>query len=148
MKLTVSSQLNMFSPNGHGAFGLLKNTHKTVHLLWGQMATYRGGKEMLRKPLRNPPPPPLPPPHPATALTFLCAQRNHPKPSSENMQGQLICVRLCDPMGCSTPGFPVHHQFPEFTQTPRVGDAIQPSHPLSSLSPPAFNLSQHKGLFK
>ena len=57
---------------------------------------------------------------------------------------------LCNPMGCSTPGLPVHHQLPEFTQTHvhRVGDAIQPSHPLLSPSPPAFNLSQHKGLFK
>ena len=51
---------------------------------------------------------------------------------------------------CSTPGFPVHHQLLEFTQIPVcwVGDAIQPSHPLSSPSPPAFNLSQHQGLFK
>ena len=59
-------------------------------------------------------------------------------------------VRLCDPMDCSTPGFPVHHQLPEPTQTHvhRVGDAIQPSHPLSSPSPPTFNLSQHQGLFK
>ena len=56
---------------------------------------------------------------------------------------------LGDPMDCSTPGFPVHHQLPEFTQTyvHWVGDAIQPSHPLSSPSPPAFNLSQHQGLF-
>ena len=56
----------------------------------------------------------------------------------------------CDPMDCSTPGFPVHHQLPELTQTHvhRVGDAIQPSHPLSSPSPPTFNLSQHQGLFK
>ena len=54
------------------------------------------------------------------------------------------------PMGCSTPGLPVHHQLPEFTQTHVhwVGDAVQPSHPLSSPSPPAFNLSQHQGLFK
>ena len=53
-------------------------------------------------------------------------------------------------MDCRTPGFPVHHQLPEFTQTHvhRSGDAIQPSHPLSSPSPPALNLSQHKGLFK
>ena len=53
-------------------------------------------------------------------------------------------------MTCSTPGFPVHHQLPEFTQTHvhRVGDAIQPFHPLSSPSLPAFNLSQHQGLFK
>ena len=52
---------------------------------------------------------------------------------------------LFNPMDCSTPGFPVHHQLPEFTQTHAhcVGDAIQPSHPLSSPSPPAFNLSQH-----
>ena len=62
----------------------------------------------------------------------------------------LSCVRLCKLMDRSTPGFPVHHQFPEPTQNyvHRVGDAIQPYHPLSSLSPPAFNLSQHQGLFK
>ena len=60
------------------------------------------------------------------------------------------CLTLCDPMNCSTPGFPVHHQLLEFTQTQVhwVGDAIQPSHPLLSPSPPAFNLSQHQGLFK
>ena len=56
------------------------------------------------------------------------------------------CLNLCDPMGCSTPALPVHHQLPRFTQTHvhQVGDAIQPSHPLSSLSPPAFNLSKHQ----
>ena len=55
---------------------------------------------------------------------------------------------LCNPMDCSTPGFPVHHQLPELAQTHvyQVGDAIQPSHPLSSPSPSAFNLSQHQGL--
>ena len=59
-------------------------------------------------------------------------------------------VRLCDPMDCSTPGFPVHHQLLELAQTHvhRVGDAIQPSHPLLSPSPPALNLSQHQGLFQ
>ena len=59
------------------------------------------------------------------------------------------CPTLCDPVDCSTPGFPVHQQLQEFTQTHvhRVGDAIQPSHPLLSPSPPAFNLSQHQGLF-
>ena len=59
-------------------------------------------------------------------------------------------VRLCDPMNCSMPGLPVHHQLPEFTQTHahRVGDAIQPSHPLSSSSPPAPNPSQRQGLFQ
>ena len=60
------------------------------------------------------------------------------------------CPALCDPMNCSTPGLPVHHQLPEFTQTHvhRVGDAIQPSHPLSSPSPPAPNPSQHQSLFQ
>ena len=55
------------------------------------------------------------------------------------------CPTLCDPMNRSTPGLPVHHQLPEFTQTHvhRVSDAIQPSHPLSSSSPPAPNPSQH-----
>ena len=58
-------------------------------------------------------------------------------------------VSLCDPMDCSMPGLPVHHQLPEFTQTHVhwVSDAIQPSHHLSSPSPPTFNLSQHQGLF-
>ena len=61
-----------------------------------------------------------------------------------------LCPTLCDPVDCSTPGLPVHHQLLEFTQTHVhwVGDAIQPSHPLSSPSPPAFNLSKHQGLFK
>ena len=56
------------------------------------------------------------------------------------------CPTRCDPMNCSTPGLPVHHQLPEFTQihVHRVSDAIQPSHPLSSPSPPAPNPSQHQ----
>ena len=60
------------------------------------------------------------------------------------------CLTLCDPMDCNTPDFTVNDQLPEFTQTHVhwVGDAIQPSHPLSSPSPPAFNLSQHQGLFQ
>ena len=60
------------------------------------------------------------------------------------------CLTLCHAMNRSTPGLPVHHHLPEFTQTHvhRVGDAIQPSHPLLSPSPPALNLSQHQGLFK
>ena len=60
------------------------------------------------------------------------------------------CPTLCDPMNCSTPGFPVHHQLPESTQTHahQVGDAIQPSHPLSSPSPPAPNPYQHQSLFQ
>ena len=60
------------------------------------------------------------------------------------------CLTLCHPMNRSTPGLPVHHQLPEFTQTHihRVSDAIQPSHPLSSPSPPAPNPSQHQSLFQ
>jgi len=60
------------------------------------------------------------------------------------------CPTLCHPMDCGMPGFPVHHQLPEPTQTHvhRVDDAIQPSHPLSSTSPPAFSLSQHQGLIQ
>ena len=60
------------------------------------------------------------------------------------------CPTPFSPMNHSTPGLPVHHQLPEFTQTHahRVGDAIQPSHPLSSPSPPALIPSQHQGLFK
>ena len=60
------------------------------------------------------------------------------------------CPPLCDPMNHSTPGLPVQHQLPEFTQTHvhRVSDAIQPSHPLASPSPPAPNPSQHQSLFQ
>ena len=61
-----------------------------------------------------------------------------------------LCPTICDPMVCSTPVFPVHHQLPELAQTHvhQVSDTIQPSHPLSSRSPPAFNLSQHQGLYQ
>ena len=60
------------------------------------------------------------------------------------------CLTVCDPMNCSMPGLPVHHKLPEFIQTHahRVGDDIQPSHPLSSPSPPAPNPSQQQGLFQ
>ena len=60
------------------------------------------------------------------------------------------CLTLCNPMDCSMPGLPVHHQLSEPAQTHvhQVSDAIQPSHPLSSASPPALNLSQHQGLFQ
>ena len=60
------------------------------------------------------------------------------------------CPTLCDPMDCSMPGFPIHQQLPERTQTHVhcISDAIQPSHPLLSSSPFAFNLSQYQGLFQ
>ena len=61
-----------------------------------------------------------------------------------------LCPVLCNPLDCSMPGFPVHHRLLALAQTHahRVSDAIQPSHPLSSPSPPAFNLSQHQSLFQ
>ena len=61
-----------------------------------------------------------------------------------------LCLILCDPMNCSTPDFPFHHQLPELAQTHvhQVDDAIQPSNPLSSPFPPAFNLYQHRDLFQ
>ena len=67
--------------------------------------------------------------------------------SSFQFSHSVVCPTLCDPINHSTPGLPVHHQLPEFTQTHvhRVSDAIQPSHPLSSPSPPAPNPSQHQG---
>ena len=75
--------------------------------------------------------------------------RNKPDSVSFSSVAQ-SCLTLCDPKDCSTPGLPVHHQLPEFTPTPvhGVGDAFQPSHPVSSPFPPAFTLSQHQGLFQ
>ena len=72
------------------------------------------------------------------------------EPSDQIRSVAQSCPTLCDPMNPSTSGLPVHHQLPEFTQTHvhRVSDAIQPSHPLSSPSPPAPNPSQHQGLFQ
>ena len=74
----------------------------------------------------------------------------HPKGNQFSSDRWLSHVWLCDPMNHNTPGLPVHHHLPESTQTHVhwVGDAIQPSHPLSSPSPPALILSQHQGLFK
>ena len=70
--------------------------------------------------------------------------------SSDRVKVAQLCPTPCDPVDCSIPGLPVHRQLPESTQTHvhQVGDAIQPSHPLSSPSPPALNLSQHQGLFQ
>ena len=69
--------------------------------------------------------------------------------ASQSTSVTQLCLTPCDPRDCSTPGLPVHHQLLEVTQNHvhYVGDAIQPSHPLSSSSPPALNLSQHQGLF-
>ena len=73
-----------------------------------------------------------------------------PKSPQFSSVQSLSHVRLCDSMNRSTSGLPVHHQLPEFTQihVHRVSDAIQPSHPLLSPSPPALNPSQHQSLFQ
>ena len=78
---------------------------------------------------------------------------NHLKNTQNHHQFSSVtqsCPTLCDPMDWSIPGFSVHHQIPEMTQIHVYwdSDAIQPSHPLSSPSPPALNLSKHQGLFK
>ena len=77
------------------------------------------------------------------------AMRNEPFIGQFSSAAQ-SCLTFCNPMDCVTPGLPVHHQLSELTQTYvyRVGDAIQSSHPLSSPSPSAFNLSQNLGLFQ
>ena len=82
-----------------------------------------------------------------SVLEYIIAELNTSVQFSSVAQS---CPTLCDPMNRSTPGLPVHHQLPEFTQTHvhRVGDAIQPSHPLSSPSPPALNPSQYQGVFQ
>ena len=92
-------------------------------------------------------------PLPNLLLDCLC-QHQHPYGKilmfSQFSSVAQSCPSLCDPMNHSMPGLPVHHQLPEFTQTHVhwVGDAIQPSHPLLSPSPPAPNPSQHQGLFQ
>ena len=88
---------------------------------------------------------------PLSGCNFYRWQATNPLPTvvQFNSVAQL-CLTLCNPTDCSTPGLPVHHQFLEPTKTHVrwVGDAIQQSHPLSSPSPPACNLSQHQGLFQ
>ena len=79
----------------------------------------------------------------------LWGRKSRTRLSNETTQFSSVtqsCPTLCDPMNCGTPGLPVHHQLPEFTQTHvhRVSNAIQPSHPRSSPSPPAPNPSQHQ----
>ena len=89
---------------------------------------------------------PVSPGAPALQADFLQEAKLHTQFSSVTQS----CPTLCDPMNHSTPGLPAHHQLLEFTQTHvhQVGDAIQPSHPLSSPSPPAPNPSQHQSLFQ
>ena len=83
------------------------------------------------------------------SLWFVCMNFKSNEPEHLFSSAAQSCPTLCDLMDCSMPGLPVRHQLLELTQTHihGVGDAIQPSHPLSSPFPPAFNLSQHQGLF-
>ena len=83
-------------------------------------------------------------------VLYRLSHQGSPKVAIQFSSVAQLCPTVCDPMNCSTPGLPVHHQLPEFTQTHVhwVGDAIQPSHPLPSPSPPAPNPSQHQGLFQ
>ena len=78
------------------------------------------------------------------------AKNNTRKGPQYHLSSVQSCPTLSDPKNCSTPGLPIHHHLPKLAQTHVhwVGDAIQPSHPLSSPSPPPFNLSQHQGLFQ
>ena len=102
--------------------------------IWVGWESFRGVSHAMRSPMAK-----------ATA------GRNRTQPSSLWVQFSSVqSLSLWDPMDCSMTGLPVHHQLPEFTQTRVhwVGDAIQPSHPMSSPSPPAFNLSQHQDLFQ
>ena len=88
----------------------------------------------------------------AIAKTVYChpAYLTHMQSSNQFSSVAQSCPTVCDPMNRSTPGLPVHYQLPEFTQNHvhQVSDSIQPSHPLSSSSPPAPNPSQHQGLFQ
>ena len=83
-------------------------------------------------------------------ITLKCKYTDPDTQFSSVQFSRSVCPSLCDLMNRSTPDLPVHHQLLEFTQTHvhRVGDAIQPSHPLSSPSPPAPNPSQHQGVFQ
>ena len=84
------------------------------------------------------------------SFSLLCPSFHEMFPSVQFSSVAQSCPTLCDPMNCNTPGLPVHHHVLEFTQTHvhRVCDAIQPSHPRSSPSPPAPNPSQHQSLFQ
>ena len=87
--------------------------------------------------------------HPVDCWLLLSERQLHLTPALVGFPSPLTHFPPHGPMNCSMPGFPVHHQLPELAQTHvhQVGDAIQPSHSLSSPSPPAFNVSQHQSLF-
>ena len=106
-----------------------------LHLGWLHEALYHNGIYISKR---------------FSSLSFQKQISLHWHPSVQFSSVAQSCPTLCDPMNRSTPGLPVHHQLPEFTQIDvhRVSDAIQPPHPLSSPSPPAPNPSQHQSLFQ
>ena len=109
---------------------------KQKKMYWEKRKNRRRGKECHDK---------------GTQLIFVkCSEQCMTHKIYQSISVAQSCLTLYDPMDCSRPGLPVRHQLSEFTQTYVfwVGDAIQPSHPLLSPSPPAFNLSQHQGLFQ
>ena len=124
----------------------LELRHQMLSVTWNNRDTFRHWRGCtVVQPLRKT----------ARLLWWLLTKLNTPLAHTHQSSDQIrsaaqSCPTLCDPMNHSTPGLPVHHQLLEFTQTHihRVSDAIPPSHPLSSPSPPAFSLSQHQGLFK
>ena len=118
-----------------------KNTRVDCHFLLQVIFRTQGSKPHLLHPLH------------CRRILYHWATGKCPKNPFRSDQIRSVaqsCPTLCDPMNRSTPGIPVHHQLPEFTQTHahQVSDAIQPSHPLSSPSPPAPNPSQHQSLFQ
>ena len=122
------------SPAGSTVCGILQ---ARIHLLQGIVRTQRLNPSLLHWQTDSLP---LAPPG-KPLITFSSVQFS---PVAQ------LCPTFCDPMDCNTPGLPVHHQLPKLTHiyVHWVGDAIQPSHPQLSPSPPAFNLSQHQGLFQ
>ena len=127
------------------------NDKKMKHLYFWYGRSFTG----LDRRFSHPQHPLKPKPNPEQGLKFLqfykCWEKwGNCQSVSQFSSVTQSCPTLCYPMDCSMPGFPVHHQLLKLAQTHvhQVSDAIQPSHPLSSPSPPAFNLSQRQGLFQ
>ena len=139
MEFSLSSLVHMF-PADHRK-GRPRVEIRSLSFLHGRVGTFAStGKVELKWPISN---------SLVSAATLRCHDLTGERERGCCSVAQ-SCPSLCDPMNCSTPGLPVHHQLPELAQTHvhRVGDAIQPSHPLSSPSPPAFSFSRHQGLFQ
>ena len=116
-------------------------------------AQYVTGEDWRNSPRKNEEMEPKPKQHPVLDMTGdeVKSEAVKSKTTSDQIKSDAqLCPTLCNTMNRSTPGLPVHHQLPEFTETHvhRVSDAIQPSHPLSSPSPLAPNPSQHQSLFQ